>query len=392
MNILIITFSGIPTTDYCLPLIDKLQNEHDIQTTYLLSHSLNSKNIFNEHGDSERMMDSMNIVNIDLSTFSIIKYINSIFKFSLRNTQGNNYFIKLFNKLEKALIKNLNLTIKTLKKIKPDVVFFDHRQPESIENYKEIFDYLTKEEVRVFLTPHAPHYLKPKEHLSTNLDQNVMSKIVYLDAFKYTELSEDISSQYKDIICTSYPGLEDFWLDRIKKLTKYENSLIVMLRPFHTISSKWDRAEKVVLHQNELSEIIDCVNKISQKNEYENIIVKPHPKNYIQDLEEYFLTFIKHKNITLYKDSIYNLISKNNHFISTYSTTALLPIANQSPTYIVNTEIFSKVFNDWDVLRDLYSKFSGFTTSSKILDIQIDTSSDKKHLNNFFTSNNYQII
>ena len=102
MNILIITFSGIPTTDYCLPLIDKLQNEHDIQTTYLLSHSLNSKNIFNEHGDSERMMDSMNIVNIDLSTFSIIKYINSIFKFSLRNTQGNNYFIKLFNKLEKA--------------------------------------------------------------------------------------------------------------------------------------------------------------------------------------------------------------------------------------------------------------------------------------------------
>ena len=104
MNILIITFSGIPTTDYCLPLIDKLQNEHDIQTTYLLSHSLNSKNIFNEHGDSERMMDSMNIVNIDLSTFSIIKYINSIFKFSLRNTQGNNYFIKLFNKVSNAMI------------------------------------------------------------------------------------------------------------------------------------------------------------------------------------------------------------------------------------------------------------------------------------------------
>ena len=392
MNIVILTFSGIPTTDYCLPLIDRLQKDKGIQNIFLLSNSLNSESIFNQFEDSRRLINSMNITSIDLGTYSFIKHINSIFRFSLRSTKGNKFYVKLLKKLERFLIKNFNMTIRTLKKINPDAVFFDHRKPESIDNYNKIFEYLIENEIKVYLTPHAPHYLQPKEHLSTNLDKNLTNKIIYLDAFEFSTLNKDLTNLYKDIICTSYPGFEDRWLNRINKLAKYENSLVVMLRPFHTASSKWNKDEKVVLQKNELSEIIECINKISRKSNFENIIVKPHPKNYIEDLEKYFLPLINHPNITLYGDSIYNLVSKNNQFISTYSTTALVSIANQSPTYIINTEIFSKIFHDWTTLSDLYSKFSGFTTSDEILNCKIDTDSDKQHLKNFFKTQNYEIF
>ncbi len=392
MNVVILTFSGIPTTDYCLPLVDRLQKDKVIQNIFLLSNSLNSKNIFNQFEDSRQIMSSMNVTNIDLGTYSVMKHINSIFRFSPRSATGNKFYVKLLKKLERFLIKNLNMTIRTLKKINPDVVFFDHRKPESIDNYGKIFEYLIENKIKVYLTPHAPHYLQPKEHLSTDLDKNLTNKIIYLDPFEFSTLNKDLTNLYKDIICTSYPGFEDHWLDRINKLAKYENSLVVMLRPFHTDSSKWNKDEKVVLQKNELTEIIDCINKISRKNNFENIIVKPHPKNYTEDLEKYFLPLINHPNITLYGDSIYNLISKNNQFISTYSTTALVSIANQSPTYIINTEIFSKIFHDWTTLSDLYSKFSGFTTSEEILNCKIDTDLDKQHLKKFFKKQNYEIF
>ena len=89
MNVVILTFSGIPTTDYCLPLVDRLQKDKVIQNIFLLSNSLNSKNIFNQFEDSRQIMSSMNVTNIDLGTYSVMKHINSIFRFSPRSATGN---------------------------------------------------------------------------------------------------------------------------------------------------------------------------------------------------------------------------------------------------------------------------------------------------------------
>ena len=62
----------------------------------------------------------------------------------------------------------------------------------------------------------------------------------------------------------------------------------------------------------------------------------------------------------------------------------MTPIANECPTYIINSEIFDKVFNDWDVLKKLYSNFTGFTESESILDAAKKKKKDRNHLNAFF--------
>ena len=79
-----------------------------------------------------------------------------------------------------------------------------------------------------------------------------------------------------------------------------------------------------------------------------------------------------------------NLISESNSFISSYSTTLLTSIASGSPTYIINTVIFENIFMDWNILRNLYSNFTGFTKPSEIKNVKIDTQIDKLHLQKFF--------
>ena len=392
MNIVIITFSGIPTTDYCFPLIERLKNKKNIKNVYLLSHSLESKSIFTQFGDSKRVAESLDVINVDLGTYSFLRKVKSVFGTNSREGNKENLKVKIFKRIEKTIIKHFNLTIKSLKIIQPDVVFFDHRRPETIANYKKIFSYLTENNIEVYLTPHAPHYLAEGEHLSTNLNEEMLNKINYLEAFKYSKFGDYINDVYKNILYTSYPGLNSEWLNYVNKYSKYENCLVVMLRPFHASRSKWNLDEKVVLHKDELIEIINCINQLASMNIYKKIIVKPHPKNFKKDLKKDLLPFINHSNIEIYYDSIYNLMSKSNHFLSTYSTTALFSIANSSPTFIVNTKIFSRIFKDWEILKDLYSNFSGFTTSKEIENVVINTKKDKEHLEKYFEKIDYDIF
>ena len=101
------------------------------------------------------------------------------------------------------------------------------------------------------------------------------------------------------------------------------------------------------------------------------------------------------KSIFTENDDTINTISLmdiKNVDLSTYSTTALISIANGSKTFIVNSEIFSRIFEDWDTLKNLYSNFSGFTTSKDIADIEIDPVQDQEHLRKFFDSTKYNYL
>ena len=159
------------------------------------------------------------------------------------------------------------------------------------------------------------------------------------------------------------------------------------MRPFHTKDSRWSRNEKVVLSEDELEKIILSTNMLIEKNMYKNVIIKPHPKNFQSDLDRILKPNINHENIIFYHESIINLISESNTFISTYSTTLLTTIAGSCKTYIINTQIFDKVFNDWKILKDLYSNFSGFTDPEEILNVDVDVRFDKIHLQKFFKPN-----
>ena len=388
MNIVIITFSGIPTVDYCLPLVSKDEDNK----YFLVTNSLNYKKLLPDFDDTKKLMDQFKVANIDLSSFSILRIIKYFFKFNFRNYRTNNYLVKFTNKLERVLVKKLNLTIKTLKKINPDVVFFDHRDPTTIENYEKLFEYFKKNNIEVYLTPHAPHYLEENEHLPTKLNKHLLSNVTYLEAFKFSKLDKDDKNLYEETLLNSYPGFDKSWLKFLDSSTQYTDSLVVLLRPFHAKNSKWDKAEKVVMEDHELDEIIKGVNNLIKRNKYNSIIIKPHPKNFKKDLTSHVLPFIEHKNVTIYRDSIYNLISKKNQFISTYSTTLLVAIANESPTYIINSQIFNKVFKDWDVLSDLYSNFSGFSYSKDLDQLTVDVKSDKDHLYTFFNETNSKFI
>ncbi len=384
MNIVILTFSGIASFDYSLPLIHGLKKETKIDNVYLLSNTLNYSKFFWSFKDSRKILERMGIENIDLSSYSIFKYIKYIFKFNPRQHNRKNFIIKILSRIEKIIIGNLNLTIKTLEKIDADVVFFDHRNPNTIARYEDIFKYFKNKGIKVFLLPHAPHYLEKSEHLVTGLNKDILKHINYIEPFRYTKLDTEIKSDYKSVLKINYPGFELDWLSFISKHPVYTNSLVVLLRPFHTQNSEWQENEKVILTNNELEDIILSINLLLEKESFEKVIIKPHPKNFQHELDSFVTPFIKHKDIVYYHESIMNLISKSNSFISSYSTTLLTSIASGSPTYIINTVIFENIFMDWNILRNLYSNFTGFTKPSEIKNVKIDTQIDKLHLQKFF--------
>lgn len=384
MNIVILTFTGIPSFDYSMPLIHSIKKKKNIKNVYLLSNSLNYKKIFPDFKDSLRILDKLNVQNIDLSCFSYFKFLKFLFKFSTRDFDRSNYIIKTIDFIETKLIKRSKLTIKTLEKLSPDIVFFDHRNPSTIDNYEDMFHYFKKKKIKVYLLPHAPHYLDENEHLSTGLDNNLLNNVNYIEPFKYSMPDKNLTNGYSSVVYLNYPGFDKQWLEILNNNVSHLNSLILLIRPFHTKDSTWNKNEKVILSTGELNQIINAVNLIVELKKYEKVIIKPHPKNYQTDLDKYITSKINHKNVIYYKDSILNLISNTNVYVSTYSTTLLTPIANECPTYIINSEIFDKVFNDWDVLKKLYSNFTGFTEPESILDSAIDTEKDRNHLNAFF--------
>lgn len=384
VNIVILTFTGIPSFDYSMPLIHSIKKKKNIKNVYLLSNSLNYKKIFPDFKDSFRILDKLNVENIDLSNFSYFKYFKFLFKFSTRDFGRSNYIIKTIDFIETKIIKRSKLTIKTLEKLSPDIVFFDHRNPSTVDNYEDMFHYFKKKKIKVYLLPHAPHYLDENEHLSTGLDNTLLNNVNYIEPFKYSMPDKNLTNGYSSVVYLNYPGFDKQWLEILNNNVSHLNSLILLIRPFHTKESTWSKNEKVILTTGELSQIINAVNLILELKKYEKVIIKPHPKNYQTDLDKYITSKINHKNVIYYKDSILNLISNTNVYVSTYSTTLLTPIANECPTYIINSEIFDKVFNDWDVLKKLYSNFTGFTEPESILDAAIDTKKDRNHLNSFF--------
>ena len=156
MNIVILTSSGIPSFDYSLPLIYKLRKNKKIDNVYLLSNKLNSASLFPNFSDSNNVLLKTNITSIDLSDMSLFRYIKILFSSNSRNSNRNGFLQKLIKLVEKKIIKKFNLTIKTLEKISPNIVLFDHRDPSTIDSYSKIFEYFNQNKIKVFLLPHAP--------------------------------------------------------------------------------------------------------------------------------------------------------------------------------------------------------------------------------------------
>ena len=384
MNVVILTFSGLPSFDYALPLINKVRKETELDKVYLLSNSLNYLNLFPNFEDSKEVLKRMKIINNDLSNNTLLKYIKFIFKFNERSHNKPYFILKLINSIEKKIIKRFNLTIKALDNLKPDIVFFDHRNPHSVQSYVEIFKYLNKNGIKTYLLPHAPHYLNESEHLSTGLPKELLTNVSYIEPFEYSNVAPNFTDDYFSVENIGYPGFEDDWIKLIKEHPVYTNSLILLLRPFHTKDSKWNKNEKVVLLPEELDEIIYSVNLLIKNNKYQKVIIKPHPKNYQADLDKFITPTINHEKIIYYHDSVINLISLSNTFVSTYSTTLLTTIASSCKTYIINTQIFDRVFEEWNVLKNLYSNFTGFTTPDTVLNVEVNTKLDKIHLAQYF--------
>lgn len=387
MNIVILTSSGIPSFDYSLPLIYKLRKNKKIDNVYLLSNKLNSASLFPNFSDSNNVLLKTNITSIDLSDMSLFRYIKILFSSNSRNSNRKGFLQKLIKLVEKKIIKKFNLTIKTLEKISPNIVLFDHRDPSTIDSYSKIFEYFNQNKIKVFLLPHAPHYLNESEHLSTGLNEELLINVSYIEPFAFSKVDPQLTNKYFSVENIGYPGFEEGWIEFIKRNPTYTDSLILLLRPFHTKDSRWSRNEKVVLSEDELEKIILSTNMLIEKNMYKNVIIKPHPKNFQSDLDRILKPNINHENIIFYHESIINLISESNTFISTYSTTLLTTIAGSCKTYIINTQIFDKVFNDWKILKDLYSNFSGFTDPEEILNVDVDVRFDKIHLQKFFKPN-----
>ena len=57
MNIVILTFSGIASFDYSLPLIHGLKKETKIDNVYLLSNTLNYSKFFWSFKDSRKILE-----------------------------------------------------------------------------------------------------------------------------------------------------------------------------------------------------------------------------------------------------------------------------------------------------------------------------------------------
>ena len=105
-------------------------------------------------------------------------------QFSVSKTIQTKFKVVKINS-DKDLEQNTKEELLSILKLKPDIVFFDHRNPSTIDNYEDMFHYFKKKKIKVYLLPHAPHYLDENEHLSTGLDNSLLNNVNYIEPFKY---------------------------------------------------------------------------------------------------------------------------------------------------------------------------------------------------------------
>ena len=144
---------------------------------------------------------------------SLFRYIKILFSSNSRNSNRNGFLQKLIKLVEKKIIKKFNLTIKTLEKISPNIVLFDHRDPSTIDSYSKIFEYFNQNKIKVFLLPHAPHYLNESEHLSTGLNEELLINVSYIEPFAFSKVDPQLTNKYFSVENIGYPGFEEGWID-----------------------------------------------------------------------------------------------------------------------------------------------------------------------------------
>ena len=248
-----------------------------------------------------------------------------------------------------------------LKKFKPDLVLFDHR-----EGRYPFLDQMKKEVVRenVFsiLMPHAPHHTGVEAFVRFSDWCEMPDRSEYWMPFIHDRYSSKSTVPADRFVHVGYPGLDSDWLEKLKAISATPRKKVHVLLMARKIFPPGVREfppghDHFAFFYDEFQNLLKGVDQAVSEifPEYE-ICIKPHPSTDRELLKEICKGF---EHVGIANDSIYGLLNHFDIFLSFYTTTILVPLIAGKPSFVIDSRIQNEI-RPWPELKDLYEDPSFF--------------------------------
>lgn len=299
-----------------------------------------------------------------------------------------------------------------LKKIQPDIILFDHREAKKY-GINSLKNEILKSNIPTVLIPHAPHHTGTAAFVKFSEKIDLPPNFKYWTAFKYDDYSYNFSAvQKKQFKYVGYPGLDDVFLNnlnnsQLRKLnfnTSNPKKVVLILRkifPKKVLEQPKDHDNFAFFYKEFLEMLLLIHKSLSESFQNFELYLKPHPATNLNELTE-LITKTELKNILIDNDSIYSQLNKYDLFLSFYSTTILIPMANKKLSFILDSRIQNEI-RHWEPMRKLYDDSPNFLRNisdltHSIKNVQHNEEFQKlidkcyKHLRDYYPGNSCELI
>ena len=302
--------------------------------------------------------------------FLLFKYLTQNYNLKII---VNTIKIKILNEFAKFILF-LSFSFKRVtEKLNISTILFDNRGRKNFLASKDFFNTVDNLKIPVVLIPHGAHYRTPESGYCQFLPNKIAlpSYCRHWMPFKYGEPWKNNNTPKDQFKLVGYPGMDKDWLSYLKQ-KKGENKdrlniLYIIRRYVDRTNPMYKYYDYYIVDKKDVfSPLEKLINIIKDENIDANIIIKPHPKNSIEELQNDFKS-LNYQNIEISSEPIYKLCLKTDIAISLHSTILFIPILMGIPTIIINNALHEKVVTKWSLLKDVYNNLSFFINDQKDL-------------------------
>jgi hypothetical protein len=308
------------------------------------------------------------------------------------------FIYRKFSKGYPALL--MSITKKLFSLLRPDLILYDHRETKqyAVHSLKKFIECL---KIPTVLLPHAPHHTGTEAFVPFFKENILPDHFYYWTPFKHDNYHTTVPGKYHaQLHYAGYPGFDTQYLKKFSGVVtltenKEKKFLLIIRKIFpKKVTTQPPNHDNYAFFYNEFLLLLKSSYEAIEKV-YKNfsLYLKPHPSTNLKELEM-LIKESKLKNVFIDNDSIYNLISKYDYFLSFYTTTILIPMASHKVAIIIDSRIQEEI-RHWDILKTLYDDAPGFVRdahalSSLLLSLKNDSNRSDfieksyKHLRNFY--------
>lgn len=367
MNITVVLIKNTAALDFVLPVLWGLRQRYPDANLNILYCRKHREELLGGASFYSDVLRELSIAEYDFSNnFDKQKY-----KRKIPSMISYSRAFKIYKKICSFFqVKPSQNGRKILETIKPDLILLDNTSSQIKKSVHDIYEYLEEKRIPVILLPHAPHHSSATE-FSPFCEQNKLPDFVHCwMPFIFDRYYESDVEKKDQFHYVGYPGMDLSWfnfvaLENCKRVKPDIVTCMFVIRRF--LDKGQDRSEgdnQFVYDYEQMTSFVEGVSRSlnSLKLDYK-LIVKPHPSNNRQSIEDFFSRF-EIDNWEVSCEPIYHYIGEIDFVISIYSTAFLTPAIYGVPVILIQTS--TQVYiHKWLEIKEMYTGLRFYVNRAK---------------------------